>query len=66
MNALRRWLLTGMLVTVPAVVTFWVLDWIVGTLDKTLLILPPAWRPDQLIGFYICPASACCSRWAFC
>lgn len=53
MNALRRWLLTGMLVTVPAVVTLWVLDWIVSTLDKTLLILPPAWRPDQLLGFYV-------------
>ncbi|MEO8249399.1 MAG: DUF502 domain-containing protein [Burkholderiales bacterium] len=53
MNALRRWLLTGLLVTVPAVVTLWVLDWIVGTLDKTLLILPPTWRPDQLIGVHI-------------
>ena len=53
MNALRRWLLTGLLVTVPAVVTLWVLDWIVGTLDQTLLILPPSWRPDQLLGFHL-------------
>ena len=53
MNALRRWLLTGMLVTVPAVTTLWVLDWIVGTLDKTLLFLPAAWRPDALLGFHI-------------
>jgi uncharacterized membrane protein len=53
MSALRKWLLTGLLVIVPGVITAWVLNWIVGTLDQTLQILPEAWHPDRLIGFHV-------------
>ena len=53
MAAVRRWLLAGLLVLVPLAITFWVLDWIVGTLDQTLQILPLSWRPDHLLGFHI-------------
>ena len=53
MNSIRRWLLAGLLVLVPLAITLWVLDWIVGTLDQTLLILPGAWHPDRLLGFHI-------------
>ena len=53
MNSIRRWLLAGLLVLVPLAITLWVLDWIVGTLDQTLLILPMAWHPDRLLGFHI-------------
>lgn len=53
MNSLRRWLLAGLLVLVPLAITLWVLNWIVGTLDQTLLILPAAWQPDSLIGVHI-------------
>lgn len=53
MAALRNWLLTGLLVVVPGVITAWVLTWIVGMLDQTLLILPQAWHPDKLLGFHI-------------
>ena len=53
MAAVRRWLLAGLLVLVPLAITFWVLDWIVGTLDQTLQILPQSWRPDHLLGFHI-------------
>jgi uncharacterized membrane protein len=53
MTAVRKWLLAGLLVLVPLAITFWVLDWIVATLDQTLLILPEAWQPKTLIGFYI-------------
>ena len=42
MAALRKWLLTGLLVIVPGVITAWVLNWIVSTLDQTLQILPGA------------------------
>src|SRR3990167_4506938 len=44
MAALRKWLLTGLLVIVPGVITAWVLNWIVSTLDQTLQILPVAWH----------------------
>src|SRR5687768_9072857 len=50
--SLRKWLLSGLLVIVPVAITVAVLNWIVGTLDKTLLILPQTWQPDRLIGFH--------------
>lgn len=53
MAALRKWLVAGLLVVVPVAITLAVLNWIVGTLDQTLLILPQAWHPDRLIGFHI-------------
>ncbi|HYF41353.1 MAG TPA: DUF502 domain-containing protein [Ramlibacter sp.] len=53
MAALRKWLLAGLLVIVPVAITLWVLQWIIGTLDQTLLILPEQWRPDRLIGYHI-------------
>ncbi|MFZ4288479.1 DUF502 domain-containing protein [Variovorax sp. HJSM1_2] len=53
MSALRKWLLAGLLVIAPVAITVWVLQWIIGTLDQTLLILPLEWQPDHLLGFHI-------------
>ncbi|MDO8384777.1 MAG: DUF502 domain-containing protein [Polaromonas sp.] len=53
MNALRRWLLAGLLVLVPLAITVWLLNWVIGTLDQTLQILPGDWQPDKLLGFHI-------------
>jgi len=53
MAALRKWLLSGLLVIVPVAITIWVLEWFISTLDQTLLILPGNWHPDKLIGFHI-------------
>jgi uncharacterized membrane protein len=53
MNALRKWLLSGLLVIVPVVITFLVLEWVVGLLDQTLQILPMAWHPDRVLGVHI-------------
>lgn len=53
MTALRKWLISGLLVVVPAVITAWVLEWVISTLDQTLLILPTAWHPDRLLGFHV-------------
>ncbi|WP_370681181.1 DUF502 domain-containing protein [Comamonas sp. GB3 AK4-5] len=53
MFALRKWLFSGLLVIVPGVITAWVLNWIVSTLDQTLQILPEAWQPDRLLGVHI-------------
>ena len=53
MAALRKWLFAGLLVIVPVAITAWVLQWVIGTLDQTLLILPEAWQPDKLIGVHI-------------
>ncbi|MDW8336444.1 MAG: DUF502 domain-containing protein [Tepidimonas sp.] len=48
--ALRRWLLSGLLVLVPLIVTLWVLEWVISTLDQTLNILPEAWQPERWLG----------------
>jgi uncharacterized membrane protein len=53
MSAVRKWLVAGLLVVVPVAITLSVLQWIIGTLDRTLLILPEAWQPDRLIGVHI-------------
>ncbi len=50
---LRTWLFSGLLVLVPLIITLWVLEWVVSTLDQTLRILPKSWQPDQLLGLHI-------------
>ena len=53
MGAIRKWLLAGLLVLVPLGITVAVLNWVVATLDQTLLILPSSLHPDALIGYHI-------------
>ena len=53
MASLRKWLFAGLLVVLPVAITVWVVQWIVGTLDQTLLILPVAWHPDRVFGIHI-------------
>ena len=53
MSSLRKWLFAGLLVLVPLIITVGVLNWVVQTLDLTLNILPAAWQPEMLLGFYI-------------
>jgi uncharacterized membrane protein len=53
MLSVRKWLLAGLLVVVPVAITIWVLQWIIGTLDQTLLILPRAWHPDEIFKIHI-------------
>ncbi|MCB6185287.1 DUF502 domain-containing protein [Leeia sp. TBRC 13508] len=48
---LRKYLLTGLLIWVPMVITLWVLQLIIGTLDGIFHWLPPQWQPESLIQF---------------
>ncbi len=50
---LRKYLITGLLVWVPLGITILVIKLLVDLLDKTLLLLPQALRPETLIGFDI-------------
>jgi uncharacterized membrane protein len=50
---LRKYLIAGLLIWLPLAITLWVLDFIVTTMDRTLVLLPPKWQPDQLLGFHI-------------
>lgn len=46
----RRYLLTGLLIWVPLIITLWVLNLVLGTLDQVVLLLPEQWQPEHLIG----------------
>ncbi len=48
---MRKYFITGLLVLVPLAITLWVLNLIISTLDQSLLLLPPQWRPELLLGF---------------
>lgn len=53
MKRIQRYLMAGLLVWVPAGITFLILKLIVDLMDRTLLLLPEHYRPEQLIGFRI-------------
>jgi uncharacterized membrane protein len=50
---MKRYLMAGLLVWVPLGITIYVILWLVGTLDQTLLLLPENLRPEALFGFHI-------------
>ena len=50
---MRRYLITGILIWVPAGVTFLVLRLLVDLMDRTLLWLPADFRPESVLGFRI-------------
>ena len=53
MVRLRRYLVAGLLVWVPLIATYIVLSFSIRLIDRSLLLLPPAVRPENLIGFKI-------------
>ena len=50
-TALRRYLVAGVLVWLPILATIWVVSFMLHIMDRTLLLLPPAYRPQALVGF---------------
>ena len=53
MKHLRTYLVTGLLVWVPIVITLFILTLLVDFMDQTLLLLPVEFRPETLLGFRI-------------
>jgi uncharacterized membrane protein len=50
---MRKYFITGLLIWVPLVITLWVLDILISTMDQSLRLLPPEWRPEALFGYHI-------------
>jgi len=50
---LRRYLVAGLLVWIPLVITLWVLTLIVDVMDRSLLLLPERFRSEALFGFHV-------------
>jgi uncharacterized membrane protein len=49
--SLRRYLIAGVLVWLPILATIWVVSFMLHIMDRTLLLLPQAYRPENLVGF---------------
>ncbi len=49
--SLRRYLIAGVLVWLPILATIWVVSFMLHIMDRTLLLLPTAYRPENLVGF---------------
>jgi uncharacterized membrane protein len=49
--SVRRYLVAGVLVWLPILATIWVVSFMLRIMDSTLLLLPPAYRPEALVGF---------------
>ena len=52
-KSIRSYLLAGLVVWLPIIVTFVVLRFMIDLLDKSIALLPAAYRPEQLFGFYL-------------
>jgi uncharacterized membrane protein len=50
---LRNYMIGGLLIWIPIVVTVWVVRFLSGILDQSLVLLPPSWRPEALVGQYV-------------
>lgn len=50
---MKKYLIAGLLVWMPLGITFLVVRAIVDFLDRSLLLLPDAFQPDNLLGFHI-------------
>ena len=49
----RKYLITGLLIWLPLGITILILETIIGWMDQSLLLLPPQWRPEAVLGFRI-------------
>ncbi|MBW9256289.1 MAG: DUF502 domain-containing protein [Candidatus Thiodiazotropha sp. (ex. Lucinisca nassula)] len=53
MTYLRRYLVAGLLVWLPLGASYLVVSLLVDWMDRSLLLLPQAYRPESLLGFHI-------------
>jgi len=53
MKRLRRYLVAGILVWLPLGVTFFLLRFLIGLMDQSLKLIPPAYRPEEWLGVAI-------------
>jgi uncharacterized membrane protein len=52
-HLVRRYFITGLLIWVPLVITLWVLDLLVSTMDQSLRLLPQQWQTESWLGVHV-------------
>ena len=50
---MKKYLITGLLIWIPLVITLWVLKLIVDALDQTLLLLPREFQTENWLGLHV-------------
>ena len=50
---MKKYLITGLLIWIPLVITLWVLKFIVDALDQTLLLLPREFQTENWLGLHV-------------
>lgn len=50
---IRKYVITGLLIWVPLVITLWVLNLLVSTMDQTLQLLPPKLLTENWLGIHV-------------
>jgi uncharacterized membrane protein len=53
LRTFRNYLIGGLLIWIPIMVTVWVVRFVARILDQSLILLPRAWRPETLVGSYV-------------
>jgi uncharacterized membrane protein len=53
MGTLRKYLIAGLLVWLPLTVTIVIFSFVIDVLDGTILLLPPEYRPEAVLGFAV-------------
>ncbi len=53
MGRVRRWVVAGLLIWIPLGVTFLVIKFLIDLTDRTLLLIPEPYRPENVLGFAI-------------
>ena len=52
-KALKKYLITGVLVWLPIAVTIWAMTYIISAADRLICLLPESWQPQHFWGFNI-------------
>jgi uncharacterized membrane protein len=47
---MKKYLITGLLIWLPLAATLWIIDFVITTMDRTVLLLPESWRPEIAFG----------------
>ncbi len=50
---MKKYLIAGLLVWIPLVITVWVLKLLIDTMDQTLQLLPARFQTDAMFGFHV-------------
>ena len=53
MSKLKKYLIAGMLVWVPLAATFLLVRFSINLIDRTLVLIPKKYRPEELLGYEI-------------